>query len=179
MNRRTALKQVALTGIAAMLLPQCVSDPKKVSVALQNLKITAEDEELLAEFADTLIPATDKPGAKLIGAHLFAFVMVDECLPPTDKETFVKGLEVFRQSKLKPDEKKFMRASSNERLAILEKMDADKENLSEPLKTFYTHARKFIIQGYTTSQYFLTEVKPYKHIPGPVYKGCVPLSKNI
>jgi hypothetical protein len=179
MNRRTALKHVALTGMAAIMLPQCVADPKKVSVALENLHITADDEELMAEFADTLIPATDKPGAKLTGAHLFAFVMVDECLPADQKEMFMKGLNTFRQSRYAPGEKKFMNASPDERLAIIEKLDAESSLLVEPVETFYTLARRFIIQGYTTSQYFLTEVKPYKHIPGPVYKGCIPLSKNI
>ena len=51
------------------------------------------------------------------------------------------------------------------------------ETTSEPLKTFYKTATNYIIQGYTNSSYFMTEVKPYKLVPGPVYKGCVPLSE--
>jgi hypothetical protein len=179
MNRRTALKHVAITGAAALLIPGCVSDPKKVSVALENLNITGDDEDLLAVFADTLIPATEKPGALLVGAHLYTFVMVDDCLPPDKKEAFISGLRSFNESAPVPGKKKFLKATTDEKLETLSNLEKDKDSLAEPLKTFYSTARHYIIQGFTSSQYFLTEVKPYKLVPGPIYKGCISLSQNI
>jgi hypothetical protein len=179
MNRRTALRTFALTGAAALLIPGCVSDPKKVSAALENLDITGDDEELMAQFADTLIPATDKPGAVQVGAHIYAFIMVDDCLPKEMKDAFLAGLRSFNESAPVPGKGKFLKASADEKLETLRSLEKDRENLAEPLKTFYTTARRYIIEGFTTSQYFLTEVKPYKLVPGPVYKGCVPLSNNI
>jgi hypothetical protein len=179
MNRRTALKHVAITGAAALLIPGCVSDPKKVSIALENLKITGDDEELLAAFADALIPATDKPGALQVGAHHYTFVMVDDCLPADKKDAFISGLRAFNESAPVPGKKKFLKASSDERLEALINLEKDRDNLAEPLKTFYSTARHYIIQGFTSSQYFLTEVKPYQLVPGPVYKGCIPVSQNI
>jgi hypothetical protein len=177
MNRRTALKRFVLTGTAAMLLPGCLSDSKKVSSALNNLKVTVEDEELLGEIADTMIPATDKPGAKQVGAHLFALVMVDDCVEPEAKEKFMKGLRSFNTSV--PKGKEFMKASPVERLEGLKAFEKELANADETLVSFYKMARHYIIQGYTTSQYFLTEVKPYNLVPGPIFKGCVPVTNKI
>jgi hypothetical protein len=179
MNRRTALKRFAITGAAAMLLPACVRDSKKVPLALENLKITVEDEELLGQIAETLIPATDKPGAREVGAHLFAFVMVDDCSSPDKKEMFMNGLRSFNKNAPVPEKKMFTDASAEEKLQTLKNIEEEKEGPDESISEFYSMARRYIIQGYTTSQYFLTDVKPHKLVPGPVYKGCVPLPQNL
>jgi hypothetical protein len=178
MNRRAALKGFALTGIAAVLLPGCLGDSqKKVSIALNNLDITAGDESLIEAFAETLLPgSTDNPGAKETGAHLFALVMVDDCLPEDKKDLFIRGLREFNKNSHVPNKKEFMDVSPAEKLQTLESIEKGREFLDEPLKTFYFTAKRYIIQGYTTSKFFMTEVKPYKLVPGPIYKGCVPLS---
>jgi hypothetical protein len=175
MNRRTALKTFALTGAAALLIPGCTRDSKKVSVALTSLKVTPEDEELLASLAETIIPATDKPGAKEVGAHLFTLVMVDDCLPPDKKDDFMKGLRSFNQGAPVPGGRKFMEATAEDRQAALEEIEKDSSSLDKSVKGFYSTAKGYIIRGYTSSQYFMTEVKPYKLVPGSSYKGCVPL----
>jgi hypothetical protein len=177
MDRRTALKYVALSGAAAMLLPGCITDKKKVSVALNNLQVTPEDEELLAELVDTIIPAADgKPGAKQIEAHLFTLVMVDDCVAPGDKEKFMKGLRAFNSSF---ESSKFMEMTAQQKLAALTAFEKDFDSKDESVRYFYTTSRGYAIYGFTTSQYFLTEVKNFKLVPGPVFKGCVPVSANV
>jgi hypothetical protein len=178
MDRRTALKHFAVAGAASMLLPGCLTDKRKVSVALNNLQVTPDDEELLAEIADTIIPsAGEKPGAKQVGAHLFTFVMVDDCLPPSEKEKFMNGLRSFNKSV--SEEGAFMKMDADEKLQALLSFEKKGETAEQSLREFYRIAKDLIIRGYTSSQYFLTEVKPYKLVPGPVFKGCVPLSENV
>ena len=179
MNRRTALKRFALTGAVAMFLPACVQDSRKVSSALENLNVTADDEELLALIAETLIPSTDKPGAKEVGAHVFALIMVNDCLPPAKKEAFMTSLRSFNANAPGPGGKKFTEASSDERIEALRQLAKHDDSRVESLKEFYSTARGYIIQGYTTSQYFMTEVKQHKLVPGPAYKGCVALPENL
>lgn len=175
MNRRNALKGFALAGAAALVLPGCFSENKKVSIALNNLKITADDEELMASLAQTLIPSVDgKPGAKEVGAHHFAFVMIDDCKSPEEKDKFLKGMRDFGSKVVK----KFASSSDEERKSKLAAFEKELSSADENVGYFYSNARHYIIQGYTTSQYFLTEVKPYKLVPGAVFKGCVPLSEN-
>src|SRR4051812_10792261 len=95
MNRRVLLKQLGLAATAAVLLPSCLRESKKVSIALNNLKVNGDEEELMAGIADTMIPETDKPGAQKVGAHLFALVMVDDCTDAKTKEKFLRGMRSF------------------------------------------------------------------------------------
>jgi len=41
---------------------------------------------------------------------------------------------------------------------------------------FYRKTREYIIQGYVSSQHFLTDIKPYQLVPGPNYNGCAPVA---
>jgi hypothetical protein len=173
MNRRLVLKQLAVATAAAWILPSCVSDPKKVSIALNRLNITGDDEELLAAIADTLIPKTDTPGAKDVSAHLFTIVMVDDCMAKADQENYVKGLKAFDDTCKTVAGKAFTKATVEERTDILKKLEASRDTLPEDVKAFYSATRRYVIQGYTASQYFMTDVKPYQLIPGPNFKGCV------
>jgi Gluconate 2-dehydrogenase subunit 3 len=177
MNRRTALKYVTLSGAAAMLLPGCLTDKKKVSVALNNLQITAEDEALLAELADTILPAAgDTPGAKQLETHLFTLVMVDDCTAPGDKDKFMKGLRQFNGAF---GSEAFMDITPEKRFEALTAFEKDIDSKDEALKYFYSTARGYTIYGFTTSQYFLSEVRNFKLVPGPVFHGCVPVSDNV
>ncbi|MBT1704036.1 gluconate 2-dehydrogenase subunit 3 family protein [Chryseosolibacter indicus] len=178
MKRRQMLKHFALATTAAMLLPSCIKDPKKVSIALSNLNVTGEEEELLAAIADTIIPDTDKPGAKTVGAHLFTLVMIDDCGNKESKEKYMRGLRAFDEACEEISGKSFSDLSVEERLTLLKKIDKNEVGLKEDVVTFYMASKQYIIQGYTSSQYFLTEVKPYQLVPGPGWKGCIAVSET-
>ena len=173
MNRRLVLKQLAVATAAAWFLPSCVTDTKKLSIALNNLKISSEDEELMASLADTIIPETDTPGAKTVEAHLFALMMVDDCMSKTDQEKYLQGMRNFNSAIEQIAGNSFESLSPEERLQALIKLEDGGDSLSDDIKTFYFRSKGYIIQGYTQSQHFLTEVQPYVLVPGPDFKGCV------
>lgn len=176
MKRRTVFKHLAVASAAAWLLPSCVSDPKKVSIALNRLNITGDEETLLADIADTIIPATQTPGAGALGAHLFTLVMVDDCLPADERDKYLKGMRDFEAELKALTGKRFSTASAEERLAMLKTLEDHLDDMPEHIKVFYGKTREYIIQGYVSSQHFLTEVKPYQLVPGPNYDGCAPVS---
>lgn len=172
MNRRTVFKHLATASAAAWLLPSCVSDPKKISVALNHLQITGDEEELLADLADVMIPATDTPGALAVKAHLFTLVMVDDCLSKGDQEKYLRGMRAFRDEVKTVTGRSFARASPEERFEMLTAFEQHQHSLAEEIQFFYNNTRAYILQGYLSSQHFLTEVKPYQLVPGPDYYGC-------
>lgn len=176
MNRRQVIKQLAIGTTAAILLPSCLADPKKVSIALNNLDVNGDDELLIGGLAEVLIPETDSPGARTVNAHHFALVMVDDCQPDSVKSKFVSGLRAFEEVTRNTDGKTFLNVDPPQRLEMLKRLERTLEEQPENVRTFYRLAKRYIIQGYTASSYFLTEVKPFKLIPGPVFKGCVPVS---
>lgn len=178
MNRRTVFKHLAVASAAALILPSCISDPKKVSIALNNLKVTSDEEELLGHMADVIIPATDTPGARAVQAHLFALIMVDDCLAKSEQEKYLKGMRRFEDVLKSQTGKSFTGASSAEKLEMLATFEAHQKDASEDVRAFYTRTRSYIVQGYLSSRHFLTDIKPYQLVPGPVFEGCKPVHET-
>lgn len=179
MNRRTAFKRLAIASAAAWILPACVSDPKKVTIALNRLQVSHDEESLLANIADVMIPQTDTPGALAVRAHHFTLVMVDDCMTKEEQEKYLKGMRGFESVLKSLSGKDFTEASSDERQQMLTAFEAQLEGVDEEVGFFYNRTRGLIIQGYQSSQHFLTEVKPYQLVPGPNYNGCAPVKKDL
>jgi hypothetical protein len=98
-NRRIALKQLGFITAGVALLPGCVREAtKSVSVQLKNIHINGNQEAVLAEIAETLIPTTDTPGAKAMNVQQFILRMVDDCQPAESQKDFEKGLAEFEQA---------------------------------------------------------------------------------
>ena len=70
-------------------------------------------------------------------------------------------------------------ARADEKVEILTLFEEKQEEVPEETRFFYQRTRGLILQGYQTSQHFLTDVKPYQLVPGPDYRGCVPVSNQI
>ena len=119
MKRRIALKQLGLITAGAMILPSCVKEVRKVSVALKNIAITGDQEGLLAEVVGTIIPNTDIPGASDLKAHEFVLRMVDDCHDAESQQKFVTGLSQVDEVMKKRTGKSFSECSVEERLAVV------------------------------------------------------------
>lgn len=178
MNRRTVFKHLAVASAATLILPSCISDPKKVSIALNNLKVSSDEEELLGDIADVILPASDTPGARGVQAHLFALVMVDDCLEKSEQAKYLKGMRSFKNALKSLTGKSFSNASSEERLAMLTAFEEHQDEASDDVRTFYKRTRSYIVQGYLSSRHFLTDVKPYQLVPGPIFEGCKPVDDS-
>ena len=179
MNRRTAFKHLAVASVAAWILPSCVSDPKKVAIALNRLQVSHDEETMLANIADVMIPQTDTPGALAVKAHHFTLVMVDDCMTKEEQDKYLKGMKRFESVLKSLTGRRFSEASSEERLQMLAAFEKQRDAIDEETLFFYNRTRGLIIQGYQSSQHFLTEVKPYQLVPGPNYNGCAPVTKDL
>ena len=163
MNRRSAIKQFIILSAGVALLPSCKSN-KKVSL-YNNIPIDEEQQAFLSEVAETIIPATNTPGAKDISAHIFALQMLNDCYKPEDRENFVKGMQQFQDNVQKQYKKFFVQCSAPEKQAIITAENARKDAKDEA-HFFYTTLKGLTVQAYTSSQYYLTNVQVYKLVPG-------------
>lgn len=172
MDRRSNIKTLFLISAATALLPSCLQDEKKKSsLSLKNIKIDGNDEELLSQVSDTIIPKTDNPGAKDVSAHLFALMMIDDCYAPAAQDKFEKGLQGFKELSKKKSDKSFVKCTPAERLGILQTLE-NKKSIPEDVAFFYDSMKRLTIQAFTSSQYYLTKVHLYQLVPGKFY-GCV------
>ena len=189
MDRRTVIKNLALIIGGAALLPACSQDKAKSKVALKNIDISADQEQLIGEVAETFIPKTTTPGAKYLQLHLFVLKMVDDCYKKEDQQAFVTGIEHFVNHSEKQYGKTFNQLDTKTREAFL--LDIEKEGKAEEaaanqkadkkdaapatppagkyspeLKKFYSVVKRQTINGYTNSKYFMTNMVVYELVPG-------------
>lgn len=173
-TRRTVIRQFLYASAGIVLIPSCVQENKsKASVLLKNFSITGSQEAMLAELSETIIPKTSTPGAKDISAHLFLLKMMDDCRSKEDQEKFLSGLKAFEQASKEKSNKSFVESSPEQRAAFLTELAAvkDKDNAAAE---FFSTVKRYTVQAYTSSEYFLTKVQAYELIPGR-YHGCVPV----
>ena len=177
-DRRTVLKQFLSLSAGVILIPSCMQENKnKASVLLRNFSITGSQGELLADIAETIIPKTATPGAKDITAHLFTLKMMDDCRSKEDQEKFVKGLQAFEAQAEKVTGKPFLKATAEERASFIKGLDGSKDT-ENPAVFLYSNVKRYTIQAYTGSEFFLTKVQVYELVPGR-YHGCVPVKAAV
>lgn len=176
LTRRTAIKQLLVVSTGALLVPSCMEDRTKGSFLLKNYSLSASQENLLAEIAETIIPKTSTPGAKDVYAHQFVMKMMDDCATKEEQQNFVKGLDAFAAFAEKEAGVDFMKATPTQRSSVLEAIEKKAADERDETR-FYRRMKSLTIRGYTSSQYFLTQVQVYNIIPGS-FKGCVPVLPN-
>jgi hypothetical protein len=128
---------------------------------------------MLAELAETIIPKTDTPGAKDLSAHLFVLKMVDDCFPKEKQEKFVLGMKEFETFAEKKSGNPFAAGNAEQKQALVAGLDGHKSR-EDNLSFFYQTVKQLTVQAYSSSQFYLTNIRHYKMIPGK-YQGCVPL----
>ena len=52
----------------------------------------------------------------------------------------------------------------------------NKKDIPEDLLKFYGTVKRYTVQSFTSSKEYLTDIRKYKMVPGPDFKGCVTAS---
>lgn len=176
MERRTVLKYLFVVAGGTALLPSCLHKDSKASFLLKNIAVDPDQEKMLAEFAETILPASATPGAKDTYAHLFALRMVDDCYEKEKQQTFLKGLKTVEDMTKKAYNTAFLHATAEQRTAILSALENKKA--PEEAVEFYKMMKGLTIQGYLTSKPVLGNILKYELVPGR-YNGAYPVKTII
>ncbi|HZF63981.1 MAG TPA: gluconate 2-dehydrogenase subunit 3 family protein [Chitinophagaceae bacterium] len=172
MQRRVALKNILLFTGGTMLFPSCLQQDKKASIPLQKLKVSADQEALLAEVAETIIPKTDTPGAKDLGVHQFVLVMMDDCYEKEDQDKFLNGLSELDKLSKKHYSNSFIKANSQQRQQLLTRID--RKEFEGDVSSFFSAMKQLTVQGFMKSQYVMTNLIVYELVPGR-FSGSFPV----
>jgi len=181
MNRRTVLKNLALVIGGSVLLPSCLHSDGISYVQLKHVQINEDQQRLMADVAETIIPKTTTPGAKDLNLPAFTLKMIDDCFNKKEQEAFVVGLVAFQNKIKKEHGKNFGELDSKQQEAILAGIEKAAQTVQpnakpDPSISFFWSVKNQTIFGYTTSQYFMTKEIPYELVPGR-YNVHYPVSK--
>ncbi|WP_111669229.1 gluconate 2-dehydrogenase subunit 3 family protein [Algoriphagus litoralis] len=178
MNRRHALRHIALISGGLALIPSCDFSKDDILAAYQNLKVTISQKALLGAISDTIIPAGEIKGALNLEVPDFILVMVNDCFTKENQDKFTAGLTAFPDYAQKTAGKKFESLTTKEKEELIlngTKLEGDDtpEGIEKGnIAYFLNSTKRFTIQGYMASEYIQTEIIPYSLIPGE-YNGAV------
>ncbi|MDG3583357.1 MULTISPECIES: gluconate 2-dehydrogenase subunit 3 family protein [Galbibacter] len=165
MKRRTAIRNLGLVTGGLFLLPSCNFSEERVPLVLSKLKITTEEEILLEAMIDTILPETDTPGGVSLKVQNFVWTMLDDCASPEQQASFLNGLRGFNASVKEKHGDNFVDMDKKERLATLQNL-MDDETLNKDLSNFLHTTKHTAVWGYKNTEYYMTQLMPYKLIPG-------------
>ena len=179
-NRREALSRVAIIMGGTVLgaeafLTGCKTNTKGVT-------FSQADVDFLNEVGETILPATDTPGAKAANVGAFMQTMVSDCYEAKDQAIFMKGMAELNTASKKHHNKTFMESTPEERTAFLTALDQEAKEYQKNKKQddpthYFTMIKQLTLWGYFSSEIGATQALRYVAIPGK-YEGCVPYKKG-
>src|SRR3954470_21408244 len=153
-SRRDAIKNCFVISIGAAIIPACLQEKTKPAVALKHIQLDGNQQKLIIELCETIIPKTDTPGAKDTNTHLFVLKMLDDCHTKEQQEQFVHGMKAFDQLSKERFDESFVDCTVQQRAELLKSIITDKsKNESGDAADFYKTMKRLTLQGYMTSQY--------------------------
>ena len=174
MNRREAVKAAtALIGGVLVtsngFLVACARDSTRPAGKV----LTLDDQSLIEEIADTLLPTTpSSPGAKAAGAGAAINLLLSDCYEPEAQERVVNGLKEFRKMCRKRCGDSFASLPQKEREQVLREMDAVAQKAGPT--HYFGLVRELSLRAYFSSEIGMTKALRYVMVPGK-WVGCVPL----
>lgn len=184
LNRRKALKNLISTGVVAGIGFSTYKFYRFEKIS--KLKELTGYKELIAELAETIVPATDTPGAKEANVQLFIMNAVTNVLSTAEQNRFIDGLADVEDYSMDKYDKRFVKCSLVERNQILSHFES-KAMFKSPLinkinnkffgQPFFTRLKMLTVYGYCTSQLGATKGLAYDYIPGG-FQSNIPIGKN-
>lgn len=178
MNRRQAISSVAvllggsIIGGEIFALAGCKSTAKQV-----NDLFTTTDVAFLDEIAETIIPATNTPGAKAAETGGFMALMVKDCYTEENQQVFVKGLKDVNDKALANYKAEFITLKPAQKEELLNQLDSEqkefqKTKAKEQPAHYFRMMKELTLLGFFTSEIGGTKVLSYQEVPGR-YDACI------
>jgi hypothetical protein len=174
MNRREALKATTAVLGGVLLtsngfLVACARDSNRTAGKV----LSVDDQSLIEEIADTLLPTTpSSPGAKAAGAGAAINLLLTDCYEPDQQKRVVNGLDEFRSMCRKACGADFASLPQKEREQVLRELDAEAQKAGPA--HYFGLVRELSLQAYFSSEIGKTKALRYIMVPGK-WVGCVPL----
>jgi hypothetical protein len=170
MNRREAIERITLMMggvLAAPLLAGAMGEKLNFG---PSVDFTPDQEALLAEVADVIIPSTGTPGAKAAGVEKFITRVIRDCYQIDEQQKFYDGLARLNKDSTDTYGKGFAALSSAQKNEIVKRATTSD-------KPFFIAIKGLTVTGYFTSEIGATKALDYLPIPGR-FEGSWPMPKG-
>lgn len=167
MNRREAVQRISLLMGGAISAQLTAGLLGQVINTGASFPVGAEQEMLLAEVADTIIPTTDTPGAKAAGVEQFIIRVMRDCYQREEQAKFYAGLARLDADSKATHGKGFTELDATQKNAMVKQATGNN-------REFFKVMKQLTVAGYFTSEIGATKALEYLPIPGR-FEGEVPM----
>ena len=186
MNRRDALTRVALllggTIVGAeVFLSGCHNHPA-AALGAGGTNFSNDDILFLDQVAETILPATDTPGAKEAKVGEFMARIVKDCYTERDQKVFLDGMLKLDEASKKKYDKSFLETSPEQQHDLLVELDKEQKSYMAAKKEadpshYFRMMKELTLWVYFTSNPGANKALRYVAIPGR-YEGCIDYKKG-
>ena len=159
MNRREIIKSMGLISLNA-LFPSVLGDFLTNGAADYDSSRTwlffeAEEQQVIKEIADIIIPRTNTKSASETGVHIFLDEVFGKCLTPEQRKLMKTGIaSATSQWKTQEDKVRFVKMLDN------------KAFMNDPAFQWFKTVKQYTMIGFFTSEEGTTRAGDYQKVPG-------------
>lgn len=183
MDRKEAISRIGLllggtvVGSGIFIQTGCTSTSEQVNEIFNQDQVI-----LLNEIGETILPATDTPGAKAADVGGFMAIVVKDCYSMDEREIFLNGIDELNKACIQKNDKEFMKCNYSQRKNILSSLDAEQEiymanKKKEDPNHYFRMMKELTLLGFFTSETGATKTLRYLKVP-TTYKGCISYKKG-
>ncbi|HVU17227.1 MAG TPA: gluconate 2-dehydrogenase subunit 3 family protein [Candidatus Didemnitutus sp.] len=176
LTRREAIARLSVLLAGSIVGAEMFLQGTRVEGKESTAGFSADQLALMDEIGETIIPATQTPGAKAVGIGAFMAMMVTDCYDDAHHAAFVDGLAKVDHAAQAQHGRGFVSCSSAEKTALLEVFNREAAQTHVPRGTtphFFRLMKELTLIGFFTSEIGCTQVLRYEEVPGS-FAGDVP-----
>ncbi len=172
-NRREAIKRTALMlGVAfssSSITSALARAESNEGLGAGAKYLTASEYATIDALSETILPASDTPGARDVAVAAFADMTFGKYMSAGDMDMLRSGLATFEKASVAATGSSFAKLSSEKQATFLSSYSKD---LSGGKRGFVRKVRELTLVGYFTSEEVAKNVLKYDPIPGD-FVGCI------
>jgi hypothetical protein len=158
LSRRDVIKLGAAATVAASLGVGDAAAQARVGGFL-----TEAEFALLDELSEMIIPAdAHSPGARAAKVADFIDARLAEAWEPKDRTDWRNGLALVDRLSQEANTLVFMKASPDQRLAVLTRMAQNESDPKQPEEKFFKELKSRVVQAYYTTEVGIKQEMEYK-----------------
>jgi len=181
MQRREVLRFLGTAALGPLLLPFPAHERWRVGKALHTRAVVVrpgqalapEQLELVRALAETIVPATDTPGAVEVGAPEFVDLLLAEWYPVAERDEILAGLTALDARCRERFGNPFAQLNRADRATFLDTIDGVRGERGT-MESAYARVKDGLIFGFVTSREISELTRTTPIIPGR-FDGCIPL----
>jgi len=170
MKRRDVLKlSVTAAALPTSAAPQQRGAASAAQTAWKPLLFDDHQAATVTALVDRIIPATDTPGAREAGVVRYLDLLLHDG-PPENQQRFLEGLGWLDGYTVRAHGKPFVACGEGQQNAVLEVLEANKEEGIGPGNQFFRQAKQLTAQIYYSTQTGFRELNKGGRVPASF--GC-------